>query len=528
MAQLTTAGPVEHYRAYKPRPFAKGERDRTTILFGGLTWRHEALLQAVFDNLGYKAMPLPNIARKDLDTGKELVDTGACCPTTFTTGNLINFIQSESSRIGKEETKQKYLFLTAGNCGACRFGQYHSSYEMALRNIGFEDFRIFLMAQDGLDQGAMGGGGLEITLPFTVGAVWAVLLGDLLTDLEYQIRPYEIIPGNTDQIVRENIDYLYEVFKERPIKGKKWGSFAWHLTTSYFTQALREVKKRFEAIEVDRLRVKPKVTITGEFWLQTHEGEGNYNIKKWLEQEGAEVIPPSIAVWLDYWMKWYLIELEQRIGMDPYVRLKMAGVRGLQAIYRWNYNRLRRAVGSLPYELPYQDELQVLAAPYYHYHLSGGEGFMLVGKALYYHLHRKSHMICELSPYSCMPNTMSIGSMAAVQGKYPDLLYAPIEIKGDAEVHALSRCQMILTEAKKRATREFEEILEETGMTVDKARDYEKRYPELRRATYRVPHKGVAGTAANYVRHLAARKASRWAREILSVGTPVFRGDEVR
>jgi len=27
-------------------------------------------------------------------------------------------------------------------------------------------------------------------------------------------------------------------------------------------------------------------------------------------------------------------------------------------------------------------------------------------------------------------------------------LYAPIEIKGDAEVHALSRCQMILTEAK--------------------------------------------------------------------------------
>ena len=78
---------------------------------------------------------------------------------------------------------------------------------------------------------------------------------------------------------------------------------------------------------------------------------------------------------------------------------------------------------------------------------------MLVGKALWAHLNKKAHMICELSPYACMPNTMSVGAMAGVVGKHPDLLYAPIEVKGDAEVHALSRCQMILTEAKKRAVR---------------------------------------------------------------------------
>jgi predicted nucleotide-binding protein (sugar kinase/HSP70/actin superfamily) len=247
------------------------------------------------------------------------------------------------------------------------------------------------------------------------------------------------------------------------------------------------------------------VAITGEFWLQTHEGDGNYNIKRWLEQEGAEVIPPSIAVWLDYWMKWYLITLDQKLGIEKRVRPKMAAIRGLQSIYRWHYNRLRRALADLPYGLPYQDELQQLAAPYYHYHLSGGEGFMLVGKALYYHLHKKAHMICELSPYSCLPNTMSIGSMAGVLGKHPDLLYAPIEVKGDAEVHALSRCQMILTEAKKRAAQELEATLEKTGLTVDKIRAYEKDHPELTRATYRVPHEGAAGTAANYVLHLAGR-----------------------
>jgi predicted nucleotide-binding protein (sugar kinase/HSP70/actin superfamily) len=112
------------------------------------------------------------------------------------------------------------------------------------------------------------------------------------------------------------------------------------------------------------------------------------------------------------------------------------------------YNRLRKALGNLPSELPDQEELRRLAAPYYSFRLDGGEGHMLVGKALYAHLGKHAHMTCELSPYSCMPNTMSIGAMANVVGKYPDLLYAPVEVKGDAEVHALSRCQMVLTEAQ--------------------------------------------------------------------------------
>jgi hypothetical protein len=93
--------------------------------------------------------------------------------------------------------------------------------------------------------------------------------------------------------------------------------------------------------------------------------------------------------------------------------------------------------------------------------------------------------------------------MAAVLGKHPDILYAPIEIKGDAEVHALSRCQMILTEAKKRAQREYEETLERTGLDEAKLRAAIDKRPELRRATTRVPHYGVAGSAANLAMHIA-------------------------
>ncbi len=112
-------------------------------------------------------------------------------------------------------------------------------------------------------------------------------------------------------------------------------------------------------------------------------------------------------------------------------------------------------------------------------------------------------MICELSPYACMPNTMSIGAMAAVIGRYPDLLYAPLEIKGDAEVHALSRCQMILTEAKKRAQAEYDMVLDRTGLSIEAARARLDSQPQMRRATYKVPHGGVVGTGANLLLHLA-------------------------
>jgi predicted nucleotide-binding protein (sugar kinase/HSP70/actin superfamily) len=497
---------IDHYRAYKPRPFTKAERKDTTILFGGLHWRAEQLLKANFDNMGYKAEILPGATKEDLLTGRELADIGQCCPTSFVTGNLANFLRDKAERMGKAEVESKYIHLTAGSCGSCRFGQYHQSYELALRNLGMESFRMFLMDQDQLDQDAARGDGLEINLPFTLGAVWALLCSDVVQDLEYQTRPYETEAGRTDAAVRESIAYLSELFRNRPRLGKKWRPLVWHLTTDYFVAALARVREKFAAIDVDRLQVKPIVKITGEFYLQTVEGAPNYDIHRWLESEGAEVYPAAVAVWLDYLMRLAIQELRDRVSIKPSARLKSVALRTVQCIYRHAYDRLRHALGDLPHELPDQYELRRLAAPFFHHSLSGGEGDMLVGKALWAHTHKKAHMICELSPYACMPNTMSVGAMAGVIGKYPDLLYAPLEIKGDAEVHALSRCQMILTEAKRRAHNEFEEALRTTGLTLEESRAFVAEHREIKSATYRIPRYGAAATAANLLLHIAEMK----------------------
>jgi hypothetical protein len=62
---------------------------------------------------------------------------------------------------------------------------------------------------------------------------------------------------------------------------------------------------------------------------------------------------------------------------------------------------------------------------------------------------------------------------------------------------------MILTDAKVRAHAEFEQALIDTGLSLARVREIEAAHPEVRRAGYQVPHADYAGTAADYVRHLA-------------------------
>ncbi|WP_282152714.1 hypothetical protein [Ruegeria atlantica] len=490
------------YKAYEPRPFTADERPDVTLLFGGVTWRAEQLLEGLFRSAGYNAQRLPDVTVDDLFLGRELADVGQCCPTAFTTGNLAGFLKAEADRIGSEEVAEKYVYVTAGACGACRFGQYHQSYELALKNLGLEAFRMFLVQQHEIDQPKEGDAGLQTDIHLLLSTALGMMAADAIQDLEYQLRPYETKPGTTNQVAQAVVNEVNDVMLSRPKSLSKWRSIGWHLFTRRFIKAMQRARKHFEAIELDRLRVKPMVKITGEFYLATAEGVQNYNMHRWLEAEGAEVQPAPMVVWFDYLMRYGGQKLELRFGITENARKNYFLLRLGQRVFRAKYDQMRKALGNIPRPMPDQNELRRLAAPFFNNMINGGEGDLLVGKAIWAHTRKKAHMICELSPYACLPNTMSIGAMAAVQGHYPDMLYAPIEVKGDSDVHALSRCQMVLTEAKGRAKDEFDTALAAAGLTLDEARARLKQRPELNAPFYRVPHRGAVGTASNIVLEL--------------------------
>jgi predicted nucleotide-binding protein (sugar kinase/HSP70/actin superfamily) len=172
----------------------------------------------------------------------------------------------------------------------------------------------------------------------------------------------------------------------------------------------------------------------------------------------------------------------------------------------WNffYHRTIKHLGDTAHHLIPQKELSRLAHPFYHQLARGGEGYMEVGKNVYYTVNHLCHMVLALKPFGCMPSTQSDGVQSRVVNKFKDMIFLPIETSGEGEVNAHSRVQMALAEAKAKARAEFDSVLGQTGKSLDDLRDYVEAHPKLKHALYKVPHrKGIAGTAAQFAWHVS-------------------------
>lgn len=538
---------IHHYHKTVERPFTAAERNSTTLLFGGLTWKHEKLVHGAFEGLGYKCEVLPTPNVKAFQLGKEYGNNGQCNPTYFTVGNLVQYLQELEARgISREDILNKYVFLTAGACGPCRFGMYESEYRLALRNSGFEGFRVLLFQQSGgLDQ-AEAEAGLNMNLDFFLNLLNALNMGDIVNELAHQVRPFEVNPGDTDKVLEQSIDYLHEVIKKKspwtvesgfgriaagvPAKGmvEYLGKFLDQLYADGYVEALHHVRNQFAAIKVDRLRVKPIVKITGEFWAQTTEGDGNFNMFSFLTREGAQVLVEPIGTWIMYMMHQVVQKMRDMRGLEdgavmpPVWRLdkhakiewnyrqRLAKMKLAEMIFAREYHKIVDALGGTAHRLVDQYELQRVGHPYYNSRAAGGEGHLEVAKNIYYSNKELAHMVLSLKPFGCMPSTQSDGAQSAVVAHYKDMIYLPIETSGEGEINAHSRVQMALGEAKAKSKLEFAEVLKNLGRDVNELRGWVAQNPDMQSALYKVPkYKGVIGTAANFAIDVAEKMGTQ-------------------
>lgn len=539
-------GEATHFRRPIERPFLAHERDRVTILLGGLTWKHEELIRAVFQGNGYRCERLPNAEVADFQTGKEYGNNGQCNPTYFTVGNLVRFLQRLEARgIPRQEIIDNYVYFTAGSCGPCRFGMYEAEYRFALQNAGFDGFRVLLFQQaDGI-KAASGEPGLKFSVNFGMGMLNALNLGDVINDVIYQIRPYDVNDGESDRTFPKAVETLCTTLRERRPFEFMEDAPAWlikhagkntsvknalsvlckvydHLYGKDYRKAIAACRETIDAIEVDRLRVKPLVKITGEFWAQTTESDGNFNMFRFLEREGAQVAVEPIATWIAYMMHVAglgaqeraasqapyqhpkLWEIRKRLANDWHLQRKLILLGIGEAMWTHFYHRVGDKMGGLAHRLVRQKKLAKLAHPFYHHLARGGEGYMEVGKNIYYTTNHLCHMVLALKPFGCMPSSQSDGVQSAVTNRYKNMIFLPIETSGEGEVNAHSRVQMALGEAKAKAREEFETVLKRTGKRLEDIQEYVATHRELRRPFYRVPHRrGIAGTAAKLALHVS-------------------------
>lgn len=480
------------------------ERENVTLLIGGLTAAQDFLVEGALRGLGYKVeyMSCPDNAA--LQVGKEFGNRAQCNPTYFTVGNLVKHLQQLRDEKGMtpEYIVKNYLFLTAGACGPCRFGMYVTEYRKALRDAGFDGFRVMLFQQQGgLSQATGDEVGIEMGPPFFISIIKGVVCGDVLNAIGYRIRPYEVEPGATNRALEEAKRIIYQALYEG---------------TNVFA-ALNKCRPIFEAIKVDKLRPRAKSAIIGEFWAMTTEGDGNYALQKFLESEGGECDIQLTTAWLLYNI--WEVARDTRVrsdlreadggkygleGMDEVgVAKRLAMLRLADLGLRVGFNAFAIPAGLYHFHLPDMDEVAEVADAFYSNDLRGGEGHMEVGKLILNVAHNKAHVTVSVKPFGCMPSSgVSDGVQSLIVSKYPGTIYCAVETSGDGATNFYSRVQMYMFKARIAAEEELKKAYEDTGLTEAEVRAFLEKNPKYASPLHHSPHT-VAGSAANLVYEVA-------------------------
>lgn len=490
-----------HWTDENPQRFTSDQRAHTTILLGGLTLAHDYLITAALSGLGYKVQTLDCPDNAALQLGKEFGNRAQCNPTYFTVGNLVKHLVQlrDEKGMSSKEIVDNYLFVTAGACGPCRFGTYVTEYRKALRDSGFDGFRVMLFQQQGgLKQATGENPGLDFNPKFFLSLVMAIMVGDALNAIGYRMRPYEVEKGATDKAIQDCKQLLYKTFHER----------------TNLALALIKCRRILRAVQVDRSQIKPKVAVIGEFWAMTTEGDGNYGLQRFLEQEGAEVDIQIVSNWLLYNIWEHRWDTKQRMDLrsEDQGRKGLAGVnvqKKLATLWvadkaiRVMFKTIGHVLGLHDYYMPDMDEVADEARELYNNHLRGGEGHMEVGKLVMNVKHKKSTMTLSVKPFGCMPSSgVSDGVQSYVTEKWPGAIFLPIETSGDGAVNVYSRVQMMLFKARAAARAEFEATCKEYGVTPAELRLFMAKNRRFQSPFFWPGHR-VTTTASDLVHELA-------------------------
>ena len=491
------------------RPFTREEREKVTIWITALSRGHDAFISAAARGLGYNMRALDTPDNEALKVGKEYGNRGQCNPTYYTGGALIKKLQHlQAAGASREQIIQENVFLTAGACGPCRFGMYATEYRKALREAGFEGIRILQLKQADIASGNLRAGGLDINLRFIVDLVKSIIAADVLNLMAHRIRPYEVNKGETDTVLRSCSDIMITALERR----------------RSLLKALRACRALLQDIEVDRLQPKPTVCVIGEIWAMSTEGDGNYGLHRFLEEEGAEVLIQPLYNWLLY-LFW-----EQK--RDVSIRRLLRGVdQGYRGLYGKHARRrllittlitpiliatirlFSRAVGLSEPHIVDVEKMAVATGPYYGSEIRGGEGFMEVGKFLDASEHELAHLVVSVKPFGCLPSSgVSDGIQSLVAARHTNTAFYAIETTGDGQVSVYSRVQMMLCNAKKRAQAEFQTALAQSGLDIESVKRLLADDHRRRSARYHPPHH-CATTAADMVVDLGLRYARQIERQ---------------
>lgn len=365
-------------------------------------------------NIPNEVLPPPD--DETMALGLEFCKGRECSPCFTTTGDLLRRARQP------DFDPSRSAFFVPTTTGSCRFGQYNVLQREILDQHGLDAVEFLSPSATNSYQG-LGENPTRLRL-----LIWQGLVAvDLLQKLLHEYRPYELHPGQTDQVYQQCLERIVSAIRANG--GKK------------LIAAMQWIAEQFAALPVDRHQRRPIIGMVGEIYLRFNAYTNQEVIRK-VEAAGGEVVLASMMEWI-YFTNWDYKNLTQTFGM-----YKDFIVTFLTDVYQQRQeHKLLKPVAHLltyPHESPIA-RLMNNIRPYYDPALNS-EAVLSMGKAIDFARHGISGII-NVMPFSCMPGIITAGMAPRLRADLDTIPWLDIVYDSQGGTNITTRMEAFMYQA---------------------------------------------------------------------------------
>ena len=417
--------PVVRPIDYKRTEYTKEmQTEGYTILAPQMSPIHFDVLEPVIRKYGYNIEILTNDNRTAIDVGLKYVNNDACFPSITVVGQIMEAVLS-----GRYDTN-KLAIMMSQTGGCCRASNYVGFIRRALDKVGLSHIPVISLNANGMETNE----GFKIKPAMLIGALKAVVYGDLLMRCLYRVRPYELQKGSAEALHQKWINICVD-------------SLTNDKTKHSYKSVCKGMVEDFDKLPIDETLRKPRVGVVGEI-LVKYMPLANNNLVDLLEKEGAEVVVPDLMDFLNYCI--YNSDYKHEFLGAKWTSSAIAklGVTAIRALRKPAFAALK---ASRRFEEPMPiEKIAELAKPFLSIGNQYGEGWFLTGEMVELVKTGAPNIVC-IQPFACLPNhVVGKGVIKLIRKVYPQANIVAVDYDpGASEVNQLNRIKLMLSSAKK-------------------------------------------------------------------------------
>jgi predicted nucleotide-binding protein (sugar kinase/HSP70/actin superfamily) len=396
-----------------------------TILAPQMSPIHFEVVEAVLRHGGYNVVLLPSVDHGAVDAGLKYVNNDICYPSILVTGQLMNAVLS-----GKYDLKRTAVLISQTG-GGCRATNYIALIRKALKDSGHPEVPVIsLSVAGGLDESNPGFNILQPKL--LMGAINALLYGDLIMQCLYRTRPYEAVPGSADALYEELIG---RAKIQVPGASRKT-----------FYRLCQDTVDAFEELPLVNDRSKPRVGVVGEILVKFHPTANN-DVVRVIESEGCEANVPGLVDFFLFGTS-NQINLKHELGTSAKKRLTHGiGIAAIDALREPINKMLAASTRFEPYTQIF--ELGKKAEEVLSLCNTMGEGWLLTAEMIELIETGTPNIVCA-SPFACLPNhVVGKSVIKRLRQLHPTSNIVAVDYDpGASEVNQLNRIKLMISVAK--------------------------------------------------------------------------------